>query len=154
MENHEDNLFSIPPSKSSLKRLNKFESYMKNISAQNEDSIQNKSSETELEELQKEINMYSYPANYAYDIYTLKPLGRLVTRMEYITNFCPQLFEPCKNFLSVGSSLGYMMFFHAHHAKKCTGIEPDGKANEIVKKVMNYRDVDNIALHHGTNYTI
>ena len=28
LENHEDNLFSIPPSKSSLKRLNKFESYI------------------------------------------------------------------------------------------------------------------------------
>ena len=148
--NYRDILSAQSKSSEANNVISRFESYMKNISAQNEDSIQNKSSETELEELQKEINMYSYPANYAYDIYTLKPLGRLVTRMEYITNFCPQLFEPCKNFLSVGSSLGYMMFFHAHHAKKCTGIEPDGKANEIVKKVMNYRDVDNIALHHGT----
>ena len=28
LQNHDDNLFSIPPSKSSLKRLNKFESYI------------------------------------------------------------------------------------------------------------------------------
>ncbi len=34
LRNHDDNLFSIPPSKSSLKRLNKFESYIDKASEQ------------------------------------------------------------------------------------------------------------------------
>lgn len=102
------------------------------------------------DELQKEIEKYSYPANYAYDIRTLKPIGKLVVRVDYLTKYTPELFEPCEQFLSVGSSLGYMMFFHAENAKKCVGIEPDKRANEIVKNVMKFRGVENIFLHQGT----
>lgn len=104
----------------------------------------------EIISLQKEIDQYSYPSNYAYDIMTLKPKGTLETRVDYFVKYCPEIFEPCKKFLSVGSSLGYMLLFHSHRADKCTGIEPDGKANEIVKKVAAFRNVNNIELFLGT----
>lgn len=99
------------------------------------------------EKLQKKIDLYSYPANYAYDVMTLKPKGALETRVDYFLNHTPDLFEPCENFLSIGSSLGYMLFIHANKARKCVGIEPDPKANEIVKEVAALRDIKNISLH-------
>ncbi len=103
-----------------------------------------------LKNIQSEIDSYSYPSNYAYDIVNLKPKGSLETRIEYFVKYCPEIFEPCNNFLSVGSSLGYMLLFHSHKARKCVGIEPDRKANEIVKKVCDYRNVNNIELFTGT----
>jgi len=102
------------------------------------------------EEVQKEIEKYSYPANYAFDIKTLQPIDKLEVRVDYLTKYTPELFEPCEQFLSVGSSLGYMMFFHAKKAKKCVGIEPDKRANEIVQSVGKFREVENIFLHEGT----
>lgn len=100
--------------------------------------------------LQKEIDQYSYPSNYAYDIHTLKPKGSLEARVDYFVKYCPEIFDPCKNFLSVGSSLGYMLLFHSYKADKCTGIEPDKKANDIVRKVAAYRNINNIDLYLGT----
>jgi hypothetical protein len=100
--------------------------------------------------LQKEIDNYSYPSNYAYDILTLKPKGSLETRVEYFVKYTPELFEKCNNFLSIGSSLGYMLLFHSFRAKKCTGIEPDLKANEIVRSVASFRNANNIELFLGT----
>lgn len=101
-------------------------------------------------QVQKEIEEYAYPANYAFDIRTLKPIDKLAVRVDYLTKHTPELFEPCENLLSVGSSLGYMMFFHAPTSKKCVGIEPDKRANEIVRSVMKFREVYNIFLHEGT----
>ncbi len=100
--------------------------------------------------LQKEIDNYSYPSNYAYDIITLKPNGSLETRVEYFIKYTPELFDKCSNFLSIGSSLGYMLLFHSFRAEKCTGIEPDSKANEIVRSVASFRNAKNIELFTGT----
>ncbi|MBS3946392.1 MAG: class I SAM-dependent methyltransferase [Melioribacter sp.] len=100
--------------------------------------------------LQKEIDNYSYPSNYAYDIITLKPKGSLETRVEYFVKYTPELFDRCNNFLSIGSSLGYMLLFHSFRAEKCTGIEPDSKANEIVRSVTSLRNASNIELFTGT----
>lgn len=100
--------------------------------------------------LQKEIDNYSYPSNYAYDIITLKPKGSLETRVEYFVKYTPELFDRCNNFLSIGSSLGYMLLFHSFRAEKCTGIEPDSKANEIVRSVTSLRYASNIELFTGT----
>lgn len=100
--------------------------------------------------LQKEIDNYSYPSNYAYDILTLKPKDSLETRVEYFVKYTPELFDKCSNFLSIGSSLGYMLLFHSFSAEKCTGIEPDSKANEIVRSVASFRNAKNIELFTGT----
>lgn len=116
----------------------------------NEVERKSKSNVKEILSLQKEIDQYSYPSNYAYNLLTLKPKNSLETRVDYFLKHCPELFSPCKNFLSVGSSLGYMLLFHSHKAEKCTGIEPDKKANEIVKKVAAFRNVNNIDLYQGT----
>ncbi|MEW6194093.1 MAG: tetratricopeptide repeat protein [Bacteroidota bacterium] len=106
--------------------------------------------DSEITSLQKEIDGYSYPSNYAFDLQTLKPKGSLETRVEYFVKYSPQLFYPCKNFLSVGSSLGYMLLYHSYKAEKCTGIEPDEKANEIVRKTAAHRNINNIELHCST----
>ncbi|AFN75412.1 hypothetical protein MROS_2182 [Melioribacter roseus P3M-2] len=100
--------------------------------------------------LQEEIDKYSYPSNYSYDIQSLQPKGSLKERVKYFVKYSPDLFEPCNKFLSVGSSLGYMLLFHAYRAKKCVGIEPDHKANDIVKRVAAFRNLKNVELFQGT----
>lgn len=105
--------------------------------------------ENEISLIQQEIDSYTYPSNYAYDVLTLKPKGSLQKRVEYCVKYCPQLFEPCKNSISIGGSLGYMLFLHSYYADKCTGIEPDEKANNIVRKVIALKIIYNVFLFQG-----
>lgn len=141
------NYIDVLNSKKMYDEIEKVSSQLANKSDYGDQSGQNL---IKLKSVQSEIDGYSYPSNYAYNIVNLKPKGSLETRVEYFVRYCPELFEPCYNFLSVGSSLGYMLLFHSHKARKCTGIEPDPKANEIVKKVCEYRNVDNVELFAGT----
>lgn len=140
------NYIDVLNSKKMYDEIEKISAPIKNY----ESEILNGSDFKRLKNIQNEIDSYSYPSNYAYDIMNLKPKGSLETRVEYFVKYCPEIFEPCNNLLSVGSSLGYMLLFHSHKARKCTGIEPDFKANEIVRKVCEYRNVNNIELFTGT----
>lgn len=102
----------------------------------------------EIKELQNRVDSYTYPNNYAFDIVTLNPKGQLKTRMDYWRKYSPELLYQCSRFLSIGSSLGYLEFYHSATAKSCTGVEPDKMAVEIVNKIKELRNCNNIHIHN------
>ncbi|MCK4446336.1 MAG: glycosyltransferase [Candidatus Marinimicrobia bacterium] len=106
--------------------------------------------ELDIERLQQEIDNYVYPSNYAYDIQTLEPKGALAKRVRYWQKYALVLFDKCENFLSVGSSLGYLLLYHSKTANICIGIEPDGKAIKLFNRVKNYHDIKNITVYKTT----